>query len=414
MFFTKSKIHNILRWSEKYTKTDMVYLAHGGFWFTLGQIISSASAFLLTIAFANFLPKETFGTYKYVLSFVGVLSVMAIPGVGTAIARSVAIGKEGSFIPALKTKIKWGFSSAFFSFILAGYYYVNDNISLAISFALIGIFIPLLESFGVYSNYLQGKKFFKSLSKYDIFSQLIASGVIVITVFFTNNLFILLLVYLAIWTLVRFIYLKRTLINFPPNNQIDPQTINYGKHLSLMNIIGTISANLDKILIWKFLGAVQVATYFLALAIPTHINGLLKIANRLAFPKLAKKNIDEIKNTLLSKIIKFSGLSIIIILLYAISAPFIYKIFFPKYTEAIFYSQIFSITILMQPIALISSMLTAHARKKELYFINIISPSSKILLMFFLIPQFGILGAIFALIGSKILDSIVLIYMLKK
>jgi len=60
----KDKIYRLLRRSEKYFKTDMVYLAHGGFWLTLGQIISSAASFLLAIAFANLLPKETYGTYK--------------------------------------------------------------------------------------------------------------------------------------------------------------------------------------------------------------------------------------------------------------------------------------------------------------------------------------------------------------
>ncbi len=63
----RAKICNFLRWSEKYIKTDMIYLVKGGFWLTLGQIISSVSSLLLVIAFANLLPKETYGIYKYFL-----------------------------------------------------------------------------------------------------------------------------------------------------------------------------------------------------------------------------------------------------------------------------------------------------------------------------------------------------------
>ena len=52
----RNKAYNVLRWSEKYTKTDMLYLAKGGSWFTVGQVVSSSSVLLLAIAFANLLP----------------------------------------------------------------------------------------------------------------------------------------------------------------------------------------------------------------------------------------------------------------------------------------------------------------------------------------------------------------------
>ena len=76
----KIKAYNLLRWSEKWTKTDMIYLARGGFWLTLGQVISSLSAFLLAIAFANLLPKETYGEYKYILSIASILAIPTLTG----------------------------------------------------------------------------------------------------------------------------------------------------------------------------------------------------------------------------------------------------------------------------------------------------------------------------------------------
>ena len=75
MYF-KQKLISILRWSEKYTQTDMVYLTRGGFWLILGKIVFNISGFLLIIAFANLLSKEAYGTYQYVLS---VASILAIP-----------------------------------------------------------------------------------------------------------------------------------------------------------------------------------------------------------------------------------------------------------------------------------------------------------------------------------------------
>lgn len=64
----KTRIHALLRSSERYFKTDMVYLAKGGSWLFSAQVLSGALSFILAIAFANLVPKEAFGTYKYVLS----------------------------------------------------------------------------------------------------------------------------------------------------------------------------------------------------------------------------------------------------------------------------------------------------------------------------------------------------------
>ena len=410
----KTKFYNFLRWSEKYTKTDIVFLFKSGSWMMLGHVVTTALSFLMVIIFANKLSPETFGSYKYILSFIGILAIPTLPGVGTAIAQSVALGNEGSFIPTLKTKIKWGFLGTLFGLGISIYYYINQNNTLAISFALISLFIPFMESFGIYTNYLHGKKLFGYMSRYDIYSSLIASLILITTVFLTKNLFVLIFVFLVSWTLIRLIYLKLTLKNFKPNNQKDSNIINYGKHLSLMNLIGTLSANLDKILLWHYLGAAQVATYILALTIPTNLNSFVRILNRLAFPKLAKQNIVDIKENLLKKILKLSLIVIFVILVYIIFTPFIFKIFFPKYLNAVIYSQILSLILLAQPIALIGTALLAKIKKRELYWLNTLSPIFQIFLLVSLIPPFGILGAVLATLGSKTFRSLLLIYFFKK
>ena len=62
-------------WGEKYLKTDLVYLSRGGFWLSIGQGVAMLSGFFLSTAFANLLPKESFGTYKFILSGVAILGI---------------------------------------------------------------------------------------------------------------------------------------------------------------------------------------------------------------------------------------------------------------------------------------------------------------------------------------------------
>ena len=64
----KEYLFSLLRLSEKYFKTDMVYLAKSGFWINLSYIAGSVFSLVSSIAFAYFVSKETYGIYKYIIS----------------------------------------------------------------------------------------------------------------------------------------------------------------------------------------------------------------------------------------------------------------------------------------------------------------------------------------------------------
>jgi len=401
----KKKAKEILLWSQKYTKTDMVYLARGGFWLTLGQGISSISSFLLAIAFANLLPKETYGTYKYILSIASILAIPTLSGMGTAVTQAVARGYEGSLIPALKTKIRWGLLGGLASLILAGYYFYQGNTTLTISFLISAVFLPFMDSFGIYDSLLQGRKLFDISTKYFIISQIIAIASLIAVLFFTKNLFLLLFTYFTSWTLMRFIFFETTLKKFPPNPNQDPQTISYGKHLSLMGIIGTIASYLDRLLIFHYLGAAEVAIYSIAIAPPEQIKGFLGLLDTLVFPKFSEKKINEIKSGIRDKFIKLVFLGVLIIGGYILIAPFLYKIFFPKYSESVFYSQLFALSMLNLPFFLFGATLKAKAKIKEQYIANFIMPFLQIGLMTFFIIWQGILGLIIARIIIRLAAS---------
>ena len=184
----QDKIYNLLRRSEKYTQTDMVYLAKGGFWLTFGQVISIATAFILAVAFANLLPKEIYGQYKYVISILGILLLSNMSGINTAFTRAVARGFEGSMFKDLKIKLRWSILGVVASLILAIYYYTNQNILLATAFLITAPFVILFENFAIYNSYLHGKKRFGELTKYSSIIKIISLVIIVITAYLSNNL----------------------------------------------------------------------------------------------------------------------------------------------------------------------------------------------------------------------------------
>jgi O-antigen/teichoic acid export membrane protein len=403
----KKIAYRLLKKSEKWTKTDMIYLAKGGFWLTIGQGVSSVSVFLLAIAFANLLPPEIYGNYKYILSIVALLAIPTLSGINTAIVQSVARGYEGSVISAFKTKVRWGLLGGLASIALAGYYYFNDNNTLAISFLIASVFIPFMDSFLVYDSYLNGKKDFKRKSTNDIVVRIISTIIMVGVIFFSSNIFLIIGSYFASHTALRAIFFKVTFWRNKLNERKDESMIPYGKHLSLMGVMNTISANIDKMLIFHYLGATELAVYSIAIAPIDQVKLVIKNISILSLPKFSHLKTNDIIKGLKQKLIKMSLILLVVSAVYIFIAPWLYSTFFPQYLGSIFYSQIFAISLVfVGPTAILSSLLKAKQKKRILYRYNIFKPMVKISLLFILLGLFGLLGLVMAMVITNVFELI--------
>lgn len=407
----RKKLKTILLLTQKWTKTDMVYLAKGGFWLTIGQVIMVMSDLAIIIIFANFLPPEIYGQYKYILSIVGILVLFSLPGVNTAIIQAVSRGLEGSILKGLNTRIKWGVLGSIASIGIAVYYWASDNFQYTLIFFIVAAFIPFIDSLNLYKGVLVGRKNFKSFTLYNIIFFVGFTVALGFTIFFTDKILSIFLVYFfynVILHLCFFLYLK---IKRPFNRNSDFRTLKYGKHLTFMSAFGNISNHLDKILIFHFLGAVEVAIYIIAILPIQQIKTRYLInLNNLVLPKMSNRNIFEIKKTLPRKIFIFFIFLAVLTVIYIISVPYLYEIIFPQYLDSIIYAQFFGISLLFYPTMLIVNVLVSHVKKKQLYAIRFINPSIKILLLIVLVPIYKIWGAIFAIILCEIILALLLIY----
>ena len=410
----KSRIYDFLRWSQKYTGTDNVYLAKGGFWLTLGQIISAGASFLLAVAFANLLDPVTYGNYKYIISMVGILGIFSLSGIGTAITQAVARGLEGSFYTGFKIKLKWSLLGSLIAIGGAIYYWLRGNDILPIPLLISAIFLPLMQASQVYGSFLTGKKLFSARVKYSSFSQIISVAAIIATLLLTKNLFWLIAIYLISHTILNFFFYWFTQKRFRPNKKDDPKTLSYGKHLSLMGIVTIIAGYIDKILLFTLIGSAQLAIYSFSIVVPEQIGSIIKKIRVLALPKLAVRENKDIRKTIKVRAWKLAIFTAVMVIIYIALAPYIYKMFFPKYLDSILYSQIFAISLIVaMPAYLLGIVFEAKAKKRELYILKI-SPLIRTILFVILIPPFGILGAIMAIITSKTFALILVLLLFRK
>ena len=405
----QAKLTPLIQKLEKLFRLDIGYIARGGFWLGIGQGIAAISGLLLSVAFANLIPKDVFGTYKFVLALVGVAGAFTLTGLMQALTRAVARGNDGALSHGFRTQVIWSIPVVLI--LLAGsfYYYINDNNILSTSLLIAALAAPLRTSTHLYASLLDGKKLFKQSTFFNAIRTVTSAAAIIATLFVTDNVVIVIAVYFLstiIPNSLIFLYVKK---KYAPKKEVTAAPmVSYGKHLSLMNILGKVSSHADKILIFHFLGAVELAIYAFAVAVPNQVKNFNKILSTLALPKFSEQELSNIKRFLPRKLFLAFGLGLVLTIGYVLVAPFIYTLLFPQYLDAILYSQVFALSLLFMPNPIMKQLLVAQRKQKALYIVQTLVPSIRIALLATLLPLYGLWGGIAALLITRVINSITL------
>lgn len=395
----------LLQWSERYTKTDMRYVVRGSFWLLLGQAILSLSSFGLAVAFANLLPKETYGTYKYILSIAGLFAGLVLPGANVAIMRAVARGMEGSVLPVAVARAKWGLGGALLIILIAGYYFFMGNPGLSVSLLIVAVFLPIFDTFAIYSPFLRGKRDFRLDNICSAVIQLISVAALIGTALYTANLYALLIAYFGSYTVTRFLCFRFILRSLNREAPEDPEALSYSAHLSVIGVLNGIANNIDKVALFHFLGATEVAVYTVATAPGDQAKSVVGLLSTLIFPKLAGQSEEAARRSVTRACRWFAAASATVIFTYIILAPFIFSVFFPAYHEALLPSQLFALSLLVFTFEPVALFISAKGYVKEQYVVNTVTAVFLIGALMILTAQFGLMGAIVARIGSRVLNT---------
>ncbi|MBI2065501.1 MAG: oligosaccharide flippase family protein [Candidatus Zambryskibacteria bacterium] len=391
----RNKTSNLLHQSENFLKTDTTYLAKGGFWLSLGQGVAMLSGFLISLAFANLFPKESFGNYKFILSVASILGIFTFTGLNTSIIQSTARGFGGSLRQGFRINLKWSIGIFLGGLALGIYYYINGNILLSFSFLLAGILLPITASAGLYGAYLMGKKDFKRSTFYGMARNIVPAVALIATLIISPSLPVIIAVYFVIGALVPlFLYYKTLRAYKHENKEEDPGIVLYSGHLSAMDIIGNFAHYLDKILIFHYLGAVPLAIYAFAIAPVEQLQSGKKILSTLILPKISGRSFEELQESGPRKALLLTIYALGLAFLWVILAPYFYRLLFPQYLDSVFYSQIYAFTLLAISGTIFNETLIAHKKKKELYLHRTIVPIVQIVLFFILLPLYGLMGLV--------------------
>lgn len=413
-FSMKQRLIRFLRYTERFTKTDMVYLAHGGFWLSTAQLIASASGFLLTIVFANLLSPEVFGEYRFLMSGFLILSIFALPGMRNAVMESTPKNFAGNLKPAIEQMLRFGCIGSVFALSTAAYYYLQGDISLALGFITIALALPFFDSTSVYLDYLKALKEFKKVSLYSFLTRvflLFGTGLIAYT---TPEHAWLIFAGFLMGNIIPGVYFSLKTLKKTLSEKQDVNLLHYAKHLTIISAFGLFAAQFDKVLIWNMIGAEDLAIFYIAYAIPQEALRFLNIVPQLAFPKFATTSTQILKQTLPKKIIIFFLISTTLAILYVLASPLIFSFLFPQYIEAIPYSQVLIFTALWGAFSPIYTALIAKKNTKALYIYSLLNPILRLTTLVLFVNFIGIWGAVIALFFEAICRTLLLLYFLYK
>lgn len=407
----QDKFTRLIRWSEKYTNVDMTYVVKGSFWLMVGQIAHSGLTLVLVLVLANVVSQETYGLYQYAISLMAIFSVFTLPGTLTALTRAIARGYEETLPAVTGVRLKGAFIGSIVALCAVLYYVLKHNYSLALLLGIVAVFLPMYETYTTYGSFFSGRRDFKSGSIATSIVQSASTVVLIIVALLApNSVPALIIAYFGSYTIMQYLVYRYTKKRIAAGSGVDPQAVNYGMHLSAINIVGTVVGNLDNVILFHFLGPAEIAIYSIVTGAPNQIKFVLGFVDALIFPRMAKYTDAEVRKTMWRKFM-LSGLAgCILVAVYIVAAQFLFPLLFPKYAGAVFLSQLFSLSMLNAAIAPAGTYLAAMAKVREQYWSNTVSYAFQLVAMIVCTVLWGLLGMIIARILTRFFTAFAYFY----
>ncbi len=385
---------------------DLTYFMKGGFWFTTSSVSSLVAGILLSALFARIWPKDMFGQFSFLMTALSFVSITALPGMTEAVFQASIEKKDAIFKDATKKVVLFSFLG---TLILIGgsiYFFFKSNQNLAFAVFFASLAFPFSTLGSLVTAFYNGKKEFKASTFFATAANLFSVVMTAIALICFNN-FVIVTIF-STWStaIINIILTYRIFVNIK-SLESDSKLIKLGFTLSGSQIVYIALDYLDKLLIPLFLGFEKNAVYFFAILIPLQIQGFFKMFIALGQPKISEVKSEKIRGVLFLKSIQLEMLITFIVLIYILACPYIFKLLYPSYHEAILLSQIFSLSLLYYPSNIYGSYLIKKRVIKWNVIATIIYGAVSFLSLLLFLYFWGLIGAIISKILSKIVQVVI-------
>ena len=397
---------------EKF-RIDAPYFLRGGFWLLLSQAVTIIGGIGVSALFAFMLTEHEYGIYRYIIGIGVLLSAFSLSGLGQSVLQTAAKKYRQFYRDSIKIGLIYSIGITVSALAGASYYFYQGNTTLTWGCLIIALFQPLINSFQNIFSFLQGRRKFRASTTSQAIKTITVSVASIGAVLFTQDIIILLFVYFFSHTFTNVVFhlYYQPKIELPLTAEIKNKYVTYAKQTSIRNAISGVAFRLDTIIIFQQLGAVELAVYAIANIIPEQIKASFKNITSLLIPKFIQNDQSHYsKNFILKRSLQLFLILSSITLVFILIAPFIYTLLFPKYEEAILYSQLLALSFPALILFIPLSLLQAKHEDSYLHKITLYGSLLEIVILFTLTTSFGLIGAIVSKIISRYLNLILYFY----
>lgn len=400
-------LNRIMSAATRRLKIDVRYFAKSSTILTLHYALSVMSGLITGYLVARLLTPTEYGGYRFGLSVAGVISLITLPSLETAIAREVAAQRSNA---ALRFTLLWNAAMcAVGALILLGLIPVLgvwwDQARLAPLFlAMAVLFVPLQLGATFFSGIITGEGKFRSL----LWVKIISTGLVVaclpLVLATTHSLPAIYAVAIGLPGLVVLAALILELRRFRSTEQ-SWRVLRYGTLLSLNTIPVSIASQLDNFVIAGLFGLKQVALFQVSILVPEQVKAWFKSLLPASFSRLA--TMDDTPKNRRRLLLVVTGMMMIVtigVAVYALIAPWLCAWLFPNYplSDLVWLSRLSAVTLIAVPALLLSQYLEAHGRIRDLQIANWGSMIVFVISLLSLTPTIGLSGAIIARAGMRL------------
>lgn len=382
-----------------------------------GQRVFQKSFGLISTYFiVRALTQDEFGTYSYVISVASLMTIFGFTGFKNALMQSIARGHAGTYRKVIPLSLAGCLIGTFLMLVMAYYYKTSGDNTLSNSLLAAALLLPFYEGLSQWRQITIGKENFKSFFKLETGWQFaMHASMVAVAIFYPNNVFLAVLVFMGVPSLLNAILTIRDLRSLNPEETSERESIGYGIKTSFYAAFNTIAVQSDKLLLFMFMSPASVAVFVAAERIPELMrnmvqDGIAVMAPRFAREKTYSRKLDNaLKKAALAIGLAIAAFSVLIL-------PWLLLIIFGEsYAQSIPYAQALALSVAVGNAATLryryirSQLDTANFAK-----ITISTSILRVAMSAILIPIYGISGAVASAFAYRLIMSITVDWIIRK